>query len=130
MKDTSKLDFNQEAYKLAQELVAADSSGKLKITPPPKSYNLNPDDPKYSSLKLDNAPLVKAFGVYSTFASSSGEEAALLSMIDKMIIPLEKISPEAFEIGLKYMEKYATIFPKEQQKAWRATLKALSHKNG
>lgn len=120
-----KHDFTQMAHDLAQTLSAA-APDNIKITLPPKSYKITSKDEKYQGLKHGKETLIKAFGIYDTIATHTGERTALTTMLDKMVIPLKDKNPAAFAAGLDHMKNYANIFPDEQhQKAWRDTINHL-----
>lgn len=97
-----------KAKDLAERMMAKDSKLRIAFHEADKSSAQEPEADEF--LKVNGSRLGRDFKLYSLMAKVGDAQAATVSMLEEMVLPLQKFSPAAFAEGLAFMEEQAPVF--------------------
>lgn len=112
----------EKVKKLAERMVEKDSS--LRIAFNEADGSRAPEPEAHEFLKLKETRLGRDFKLYGLMAKAGGEEQALVSVLEEVVLPLKTHAPAAFDAGLVFMKGQAPVFGK-QAAEWLKLIESL-----
>lgn len=104
---------------LAAKLAEKDSKLRIAFNEADKTTAAEPEAQRF--LKLNESRLGRDFKVYDFMAKVAGEQDTTVTLLEELVLPLQRTAPEAYAAGLSYLREQSSVFG-PQKDAWEAMI--------